>query len=354
MPYVLPDLVAIPDNPIPAGAAVHDVTTRDGVHLRAAAWPPAGGAPRGIVTILQGRGEFIEKYFETVAELRWRGFHVVAFDWRGQGGSQRPFRRRDRTRVQKGHVRDFADYQRDLDAVLEQVVAPLGGPRFALCHSMGGALALARAAKPGHAKDFARIVATSPLIALSPHIVPSFAGPVAHLAAAMGLARVMVPGGRRAATALRPFEGNRLTSDRARFMRVRAIVERAPWLAVGDPTFGWLAAAFRAMAQLASPGFALRVATPALVIAAGSDTIVSTAATERFGSRLKAGNALVLPYTRHEILVENDDIRAAFWAAFDAFIPGQGLIGGQGLAGGQGSAGGERPAQAFSSASAAS
>ncbi len=327
MRHVILELADTPDNPVPEGATVHDVTTRDGVHLRAASWPPREGLEaRGVVTILQGRSEFIEKYFETIAELSLRGFHVVAFDWRGQGGSQRQFRQRGPDGVQKGHVRDFADYQRDLDAVLAQVVAPLPGPRFALGHSTGGAVALMRAASPGHAEDFARIVAVSPLIALSPAIVPPFAGPVARLAAAVGLARLQLPGGRRSSTTLRPFDGNRLTSDEARFTRARGVVEHAPWLAVGEPTFGWLAAAFRMVAQLGAPGFALRVATPALIVAAGSDRIVSTPAIERFGARLKAGNALVLPYARHEILIENDDIRAMFWGAFDAFIPGRGLL----------------------------
>jgi lysophospholipase len=30
----------------------------------------------------------------------------------------------------------------------------------------------------------------------------------------------------------------------------------------------------------------------------------------------------VIPGARHEILMERDAIRAQFWAAFDAFIPG--------------------------------
>ncbi|MFD2249658.1 lysophospholipase [Pseudochelatococcus lubricantis] len=331
MKSALPELVAIPDNPIPPSVSVREVTAVDGVRLRIAHWQPAGDATpgRGVVIILQGRGEFIEKYFEVVAELRQRGFHVVAFDWRGQGGSQRLLRRRGRTPVQPGHVRDFADYQHDLDAVLADVAALLPDlPRFALCHSMGGAIALLRAATEGHGGDFARIVAIAPMIALSPAIAPSFAPAVVAVGRNLGLSRLIIPGGRRAATVMRPFVGNRLTSDRVRFDRIRAVIAQAPWLAVGDPTVGWLAAAFRAMAQLSVPRFALSVATPALVVAAGADRIVSTPATERFGSRLKAGNAVVLPYAKHEILMENDDIRAVFWAAFDAFVPGQGLVDG--------------------------
>jgi lysophospholipase len=31
----------------------------------------------------------------------------------------------------------------------------------------------------------------------------------------------------------------------------------------------------------------------------------------------------MIPESRHEILMERDHIRAQFWTAFDAFIPGQ-------------------------------
>lgn len=323
------DLVATPANPIPAGATLHEVTTRDRQRLRAASWLPLEGEAQGVVTLLQGRGEFIEKYFETIADLRARGFHVVAFDWRGQGGS-RPLKRHGAAgrRMRRVPVRDFAAYQRDLDAVMEQVVAPLGGPNFALCHSMGGTVALLRAeAGQRPRQDFTRIVAVSPMIALSRHTAPAFAGLLARLFAALGLGRLVVPRYRAAVRARRAAGDNAISHDPARLQRLRAVIERAPWIMSGGPTFGWLAAAYRAMGRLASPGFALRVATPTLIIAAGDDKVVSTPAIERFGSRLKTGNALVLPHARHEILIESDDYREVFWAAFDAFIPGKGLIG---------------------------
>ena len=82
-------LVETPDNPIPRRPNVMAVETEDGVTLRAARWRPTTRRDRGTVCILQGRAEFIEKYFETITELRRRGFAVVAFDWRGQGLSGR-------------------------------------------------------------------------------------------------------------------------------------------------------------------------------------------------------------------------------------------------------------------------
>jgi lysophospholipase len=64
------------------------------------------------------------------------------------------------------------------------------------------------------------------------------------------------------------------------------------------------------------------VRVPTLVVAAGADPVCATPAIERFAARLKVGHAIVLPGARHEILMENDETRRQFWAAFDAFIPG--------------------------------
>ena len=105
-------LLATPDNPIPPGATLLSVRTADGLSLRVATWAPTARVVHGTVCLVQGRAEFIEKYFETVAELRGRGFHVVAFDWRGQGGSDRTVED-----PHKGHVDDFAEYRLDLAAV---------------------------------------------------------------------------------------------------------------------------------------------------------------------------------------------------------------------------------------------
>jgi lysophospholipase len=78
------ELIVTSDNPAPPGGVCSNVRTSDRIVLRVARWHPEGQA-RGTVVLAQGRAEFIEKYFETVAELLARGFAVVTFDWRGQG-----------------------------------------------------------------------------------------------------------------------------------------------------------------------------------------------------------------------------------------------------------------------------
>jgi lysophospholipase len=272
--------------------------------------------PVGTVVIASGRSEFIEKYFETIGEALQRGFAVVAFDWRGQGLSDRELSNRT-----KGHVDDFSLYERDLEALIAQVVEPFcPKPWFALGHSMGAAILLDQA-REGRS-PFARLVLTAPMIDFNGLRFPRLARGLALLLDLAGLGGAFVPGGGGRTIVAKPFEGNPLTSDAARFARVRAILDAEPRLAIGDPTIGWVHAAFRLMAKFTDPEFPRRVMVPTLVLSASSDHVVDALATERFASRLKAGRMIPLGQSRHEILLERDSIRAQFWAAFDAFLPG--------------------------------
>jgi lysophospholipase len=138
----------------------------------------------------------------------------------------------------------------------------------------------------------------------------------------LGLGGAFVPGGRPSSALTRPFEGNKLTSDPVRYARNAGVVAAAPSLSIGAPTIGWLNAAFRQMRQFADAEYPRRVLTPSLVMAAGDERVVDARAVEVFATRLKAGRHIVIPYARHEILMERDIYRERFWAAFDAFIPG--------------------------------
>jgi len=64
-------LVSIPANPVPDDVTVAALKTPDGVNLRYARWAPPPGR-KGTVCVFPGRSEYIEKYFETVRDLRAR------------------------------------------------------------------------------------------------------------------------------------------------------------------------------------------------------------------------------------------------------------------------------------------
>jgi lysophospholipase len=308
-------LVSIPANPAPENYVTGTIKTPDGVSLRFARWPPPAGR-RGTVCIFQGRGEWIEKYFETVRDLLARGFAVAALDWRGQGLSDR--RLRDR---HKGYVHDFSDYDTDLETFIREIVLPdCPPPLFALGHSTGATM-LIRAAHRGR-RWFDRMVLIAPLIGLA----GIGSSPTAQIAVRalrlFGFGGMYVPGGDVGVMEARPFVGNILTSDPVRYARNGAILEAEPMLGLGRPTVAWCDAAFRAVRVLQERSYPGQIRQPILIIAAGNDAVVSNAAIEDFATLLRAGSHLVIIGSQHEILMEQDRFRSQFWAAFDAFVPG--------------------------------
>jgi lysophospholipase len=304
-------LVSTPSNPVPDGAVTGAVKTRDGAVLRYARWD-CEGRYRGAVALLQGRAEYIEKYFETVRELRSLGFAVVTFDWRWQGSSGRAL-----ADPRKGYVESFRQYDSDLDTVMTEVVLPDNPPPLiSLAHSMGGAVLL-RSTASGR-RYFDRIILTAPMIGLPPPASSGFARAGLHAMRVGGLGASYIPGGRGAPMDLRPFTGNLRTSDPKRYARNAGIVATDPALGLGSPTIAWTDAAFEAMREFAGAGYPGRIRERMLIIAPGRDRIVSTAASGLFASRSGAAH-LVIAGARREVLMEQNLCRGQFWSAFDSF-----------------------------------
>src|SRR6201992_2673678 len=138
-----------------------------GIRLRAARFDAE--TPTAICLLLNGQTEFIEKYFEVIDELRGRGFSVVTFDWRGQGGSDRLL-----PDARKAHIEDFADYDQDLDSVILDtgmpIAAQLHTQPIVMAHSMGGNILLRRLHdRPG---EFAAAILCAPMIGINPRGAP--------------------------------------------------------------------------------------------------------------------------------------------------------------------------------------
>lgn len=310
-------LVGIARNPVPPGAVAGVLSADDGVTLRFARWGPPKRGRKGTVCVFGGRSEFIEKYFETISDLRHRGFAVATMDWRGQGGSSRPLRNKF-----KGHVENFSQFAGDLGVFMSEIVLPdCPPPYFVLAHSMGANILIHAACM----RDcwFDRMVLISPMIALGSGV--PLLGVIARfsqLGVFFGLGDNYVPGGGDMASGMEPFRGNVLTSDKRRYERNRLILEAAPGLGLGSPTIGWLHAASAAMKTINGFGFAPRVHVPILMLSAGQDKVVSNFAIEELAMQLRAGSCIVFDSARHELLQEKDYLREQLWSAFDAFVPG--------------------------------
>jgi lysophospholipase len=313
-----PLLAAVPSNPVPEGARAGMFETPDKVKLRYATFPKGSGAPRGTICLVQGRTEFIEKYFETITDFQSRGFAVATFDWRGQGGSQRLI---DNRRL--GYVDTFDDYWTDLKAFHGSILLPDCPPPYYLVgHSMGGLVCLMAAARDR--MMFERIFLSAPMLAIER--LPLGMGGMAtatETLSFLGLGQMPASRGADRPPSEARFAGNPVTSDAVRYMRSVAVLKARPELEIGAPTVRWSAAAFRAMARAGLDSFPGSIKIPVLMLAAARDEIVSTPAIEHLGLRLRTGRHAVVATARHELLMENDDIRGQVFAAFDAFITEQ-------------------------------
>ncbi len=297
--------------PLGPGSRGFEVVAPDGVRLRAAA-RPAKGAPLGRVALLHGRTEFLEKYADVAAAFAARGWTALSLDWRGQGGSDRLL-----DDPARGHARDFAEYQLDLEALLAAPEAAGEGPLLMVAHSMGGAIGLrALAERRG---GFAAAVFSAPMWGLTlPNWVERLARAVSGASVGIGLAGLYAPGGGGGRPyALGAFEGNALTADAAAFARIAALTAAAGERALGGPTLGWLHAAFLEMDGLAAEACPV----PALVFLGGDERVVSPRAI-RAGAARSEARLVEIPGARHEVFFETPARRATVWAEIDRFLAG--------------------------------
>ncbi len=307
-------------NPIPAGmrSGLLAYETNGSKHplksLRYALLQPENRTPRGTVILLQGRNEFIEKYFETMSELAERGFVSATFDWRGQGGSHRLLRDRHR-----GYVHRFSDYGDDLIQFLHEIVLrDSPPPYYILGHSAGALVALATTDRL--APHIQRMVLSAPFMGLPK--TPLGDATIRRMASSLrllGLGRLYASGGKRFLT--RPFEGNLVTSDPVRFARNVGVVSAHPELALGGPTIRWLWGALETARKLDAIALThQKFAIPTLIVAAGAERVVSTPALQRFATNAPHISLMTIDGALHELLQEADPYRTQFWSAFDDFL----------------------------------
>ena len=224
-------------------------------------------------------------------------------------------------------MRDFSDYEIDVETFVQQVVLPdCPPPYFALAHSMGGAVML-RVAHAGK-RWFDRMVLSAPMIDLPGHRT---AFPVARACCALlrlgGQGGRYIPGGSGALTGVGLVYQQSL-HQRSRALRPQCRDPRGRSDARHRRRRRWRGPTPRSGRCTASApsNYPSQIRQPILMLAASNDTVVSTPAIEEFAYHLRAGSHLVIAGAKHEILQEQDRYRAQFWAAFDAFVPGTPLF----------------------------
>jgi len=299
--------IRVSGNLEPDGAEELWLEGRGGVKLRAMLAPALNGPPRGSVLLCNGRTEFIEKYFEVVSELQARGFVVFSMDWRGQGLSSRLT-----PNPQKGHLETLDDPANDLGDAVRTLAAQLPKPHLILAHSMGGAIAL-------RAMQMRRVEVEAAAFSAPMWGIPDLKDMTlkfVRFMAAAGFGATFAPGVERQ-WRKEKFKANRVTHDAERFARAQAAVEIEPRLALAGPTVGWVNAAAEAFENFRRPSALANIRVPILVASAGEEKLVDNESHEDLAKLMANARHIIVEGAMHEILMERDEKRAEFWAAFD-------------------------------------
>jgi len=250
--------------------------------------------PRAGVVIVHGFTETTEKYRELVWYFLNQGLSVYLYDGRGHGRSSRETA--DSSVV---HIDDFSTYVRDLHQVVRDVALPENGgrPLWLFAHSMGGAVAALYLEQ--HPGNFARAALSSPMIRPRTYVPGSVARAVADrmVRRGRGEERIFIF---RDGSEEEEFDQSACDS-RGRFDYYAEKRTKNPRLRTSGGSWGWLAAALRASDELIHPENVAKIRIPVLLLQAGRDRYVSTAAQEKFVNRLPDGRIARYPKAKHEL-----------------------------------------------------
>lgn len=246
---------------------------RPPLHQRS--WPASRGSAIGALVIVHGLSEHGGRYDELARLANREGFDVAAPDLYGHGDSPGA----------RGHVRDFdADHLGAIDEAVRRIERQDPDlPVLLVGHSLGGLIAARWAQTRVFASRLRGLVLISPFVAQ----------------------RIAVPGWKRAAAALLARVGPSVSlptgiPDDSVF---REPSEAASFAA--DPlvqrrmSAGHWAAINRELAELRRAAASLE--TPTLVLVAGNDLVVDSAATLAFAAELPDATVIEYPEAYHNL-----------------------------------------------------
>lgn len=307
-------LMGVPGAACPPGGEGDWFRGAGGLRLRAGFWTPSSmqaRTPRGTVILSPGRTEPIEKYFELIGNFLARGFCVLAHDWRGQGLSARLLP--DRLR---GHARAVEEFLDDYARLLDAYEARAPKPWIMVGHSMGGCLNLLTL-EEGDTR-FAGAVLSSPMLRIKTGKRSMWTVKLA--------VRWALRHGKAGDYVLddpddpfdHTFEKDALTSDYGRYDLWRQQLYACPHLAIGGPTWGWLAFALDAGERALKPRGLKTVKIPVCIVQAAEDDKVWKQTNRWAARRLGRGRYAEVAGARHEVIMEVDELRNVFLHEFDA------------------------------------
>lgn len=257
---------------------------------------------KGTVVALPGLSEFGEKYYETAQFFINQGYGFCVIDWAYQGRSSR-FHKNPHKRHSDGYDTDISDFKFLIDHFIDKDT-----PLFMLGHSMGGNIGLRFLSK--YPDIFNAASFSTPLIgikslkhtawlinALTPLLKPFNTS--------------YLPGGKDWQETSRKSDGTDIfSSDPIRDSIHNHWYLEILDLQVGNPTVKWLLETLQSIKILKKE--ITDIKTPLLLAAAEKEELVDNDQIKKVATKIENANYIFLKNSKHEILMETDDIRDIF------------------------------------------
>lgn len=294
-------------------------TSADGVKMRFGQTGNSGSA-RATVVMIPGYTATMSMYGEQVGKIAARGYHVIGFDLRGQGGS-------DRARAnqpEKLFIKDFKIYSNDVALFLQKLDLPEDRPVILMGMSFGGHVAFRVGGEHPDLVDG--------LLLLAPALRPkagetSFEEALRLLKAGdlLGKDKRYLPG----ETDWKPYsEGNLLqvgiehcASSPKRLPMRDAIFTLKPEQRVGGVTFSWGRHFFGSSEFVLQSGYPESLKKPVTMIHAELDKFVDTDINKEVcDKRMSDCVSIAIPGSGHCLTQETDPVLEEIYDALDAVV----------------------------------
>ena len=308
----------------PDGLEYASFTNGDGAAIRyASAMPPAhalvDGKPTGVVVLVTGFRESIERYYERIREHQARGEVVYTMDWRGQGGSQRYNSKLPQRPGAQGYEHDVADLDQFVTEIAQIEKNHPGIPKTLHAHSMGGNIALRYLHdKPGR---FDNAVITSPMLGIDTGKFPKWLAKAVARAIKIVSPYGYMPGEKdwTEDTPMNPLA----KAARGRVMRLTLqdhFYRHIPEIRTGGATARWFLEACRSVKILQDPAYLRQIKTPIMLVVGERDDVVKPAAIIRAAKYLPHVRLHRYKHVGHSPWMEKNSVRDRLWAQVDAFL----------------------------------
>lgn len=282
--------------------------------LRVAFWNLSSS--KGTIILQSGRTEFIEKYYEVISEFVERGYAVAMMDWRGQGLSSRIA-----IDTKIGHIDKFETYDNDLLRVINECFAEKCPPPFiGFGHSMGGCLLASYFTSQENILE--KCILCAPMVSIRANAISR------RIVQTLGILEWIGYGSfpmqkpswnDESGWAEEPFEENALTSDKERFSRTHQLIQYYPDLGIKGITVGWLKQALKRTNEFKTMDWKERISKPLLLLDATEDKLVNSKLNKELLGQSELTQMKSIK-SRHEIMMESDEIRKEAWLAIDNFL----------------------------------